>query len=89
MASFNRQDNENPKGLPGTPAVRSPRTKPLALTPEFIEECRRQSVLAAEADALDPSIESFTEAACLETFREIEEMENEALRQKTKPEGIA
>lgn len=31
--------------------------------PGFAEECRRQSLLAAAADAADPDLQSFTDAA--------------------------
>jgi hypothetical protein len=34
--------------------------------PGFAEECRRQSCIVAEADAKDPDLEKFMEAALLD-----------------------
>lgn len=43
--------------------------------PGFKEACRRESRLLAEADARDPTIESFSEAALLDLAEELNRIE--------------
>ena len=40
--------------------------------PGFAEECRRQSCLAAQADAADPELQAFLEAAASNALSDLE-----------------